>query len=93
MEGSPIPGRMRLSPWALAFACALVALIFGLFMAPVAYFTHGGWGWGMMGGMRSGPGWYTGAPVIGLLSFLVISGLMGLLVGWFYNLALDWRNR
>jgi len=93
MENSPISGRMRLSPWALAFACALVALIYGLFTAPVAFLMHAGWGWGMMSGMQSGPGWYGGAPIVGLLTFVFLAGVTGLLVGWFYNLAMDWRDR
>ena len=93
MDKSPNEIRPRLSPWALAFACALVSLIFGLFMAPVAFLMHAGWGWSMMGGMQSGPGWYGGAPIVGLLTFVVISGFGGLLVGWFYNLGMDWRNR
>lgn len=88
MEKMPQTERARLSPWALAFACALVALIYGLFMAPMAYQMHGGTGWGMMGG-----GWFGGAPIIGLLTFILWSGVTGLLVGWFYNLGLDWRRR
>jgi len=79
--------RARLSPWALGFSFALVALLWGLLMAPIAHMPYGGWG------MTMHEGWFGAAPILGLLTFVVWSGVSGLLVGWFYNLALDWRNR